>query len=202
LVTAAPLPARSRRVRVRDAFALARTSVRAATPSRRHAPQHARTVTLEARPGLWPISRAGPPARPPRRLRRHSLAVAGCLAHADAEEGAPSSWPARARFTTIRRSHARTSPAAAVGSAATHGAGLSATASSESTPCQAKPVPITPPRTRTPASPSRARHTPLWPERGTRASTTAASSPPRPHRRRPRRERRRPFVRDPSSKQP
>jgi hypothetical protein len=85
LVTAAPC----RRVRV--AFAFARASVRAATPSRRRAPQHVRTVTLEARPGLWPFSCAGPPARPPRRLRRHGLAVAGCLAHADAEEGAPPS---------------------------------------------------------------------------------------------------------------
>jgi hypothetical protein len=30
-------------------------SVRAATPSRRRAPQHAYAVTLEARPGLWSI---------------------------------------------------------------------------------------------------------------------------------------------------
>jgi hypothetical protein len=56
--------------RVHVAFAFARVSVRAATPSRRRAPQHARTVTLEARLGLWPLSCAGPPARPPRRLRR------------------------------------------------------------------------------------------------------------------------------------
>jgi hypothetical protein len=82
LVAAAPC----RRVRV--AFVFASASVRAATPSRRRAPQHSRTVTLEARLGLWPFSCAGPAARPPRRLRRHGLAVAGCLAHADAEEGA------------------------------------------------------------------------------------------------------------------
>jgi hypothetical protein len=74
-----------RRIRV------ARASVRAAMPSRRRAPQHKRTVTLEARLGLWPFSCAGPPARPPHRLRHHGLAVTGCLAHVDAEEGAPPS---------------------------------------------------------------------------------------------------------------
>jgi hypothetical protein len=78
-------------VRVAFAFAFARASVRAGTPSRRRAPQHAHTVTLEARLGLWPFFCAGPPARPPPRLRRHGLAVAGCLAHADAEDGAPPS---------------------------------------------------------------------------------------------------------------
>jgi hypothetical protein len=87
LPSLAPLAVGSRPVLV----AFARASVRAAMPSRRRAPPHARPVTLEARPGLWPFSCAGPPARPPRCLRRHGLAVAGCLAHANAEEGAPPS---------------------------------------------------------------------------------------------------------------
>jgi hypothetical protein len=52
LVAAAP----RRRVRV----AFVRASVQAATPSRRHAPQHARTVTLETRPGLWSIFAPAP----------------------------------------------------------------------------------------------------------------------------------------------
>jgi hypothetical protein len=45
--------ARSRRVCVACAFA--RASVRAATLSRKRAPQHACAVTLKARPGLWSI---------------------------------------------------------------------------------------------------------------------------------------------------
>jgi hypothetical protein len=55
------------------------------------------------------------------------------------------------RFATDRRFHAHLSPAAADVSAATHGAGLSTAAPSVSTPCRAKPVSITPQRTRTPA---------------------------------------------------
>jgi hypothetical protein len=54
LVAAAPC----RRVRVACAFA--RASVRAATHSRRRAPQHARAVTLEARLGLWSIFAPAP----------------------------------------------------------------------------------------------------------------------------------------------
>jgi hypothetical protein len=45
-------PCRCVRVALRSR---SRAPVRAATPSRRRAPQHARSVTLEARPGLWTL---------------------------------------------------------------------------------------------------------------------------------------------------
>jgi hypothetical protein len=76
-------------------------------PPRRRAPQHARALALEARLGLWPLLLRRTSSLHSCRPRRHGLAVEGCLAHVDAEEGAPPSSPASARFATGRRFHLR-----------------------------------------------------------------------------------------------
>jgi hypothetical protein len=80
--------------------------VRAGTsPSRRHAPQHARALARKARLGLWPLFLRWLSMLRSCRPRRHGLVVGVCFAHAVVENGASSSWSASAHLATGRRFH-------------------------------------------------------------------------------------------------
>jgi hypothetical protein len=104
---AQPSPFHRRVHTVLPAFTFTRRRVRVharvragTTPSRQHAPQHARTPTRKTRLDLWFLFLRRASRMRSCQPRRHDLAVAGCFAHAVAGEGAPSSWSLSACLAT------------------------------------------------------------------------------------------------------